>query len=62
MEEKYAIIYYKFNGSPMYRIRIQNTKTYEYVKELEVSTNDINSVLDTLRSEYTPSYTCEVKY
>jgi len=62
MEEKYAIFYYKKAGELNYKVRVQNAKTYEYVKDIEVCTDNITSMLESLKNEFIPSYYCEVKY
>ena len=61
--EQYSITYYKLPLSRCYRVKVQNTKTYEYVKDLEVYNKDsIGDVIENLKNSYSPSYVCEVYY
>ena len=61
--DKYSITFYKLPLSRCYRVKVQNTKRYEYVKDIEVyDVDNIHNVIDGLKEEYSPSYTCEVYY
>ena len=61
--EQYSITYYKLPLSRCYRVKVQNTKTYEYVKDIEVYDKEsICDVIENLKDSYSPSYVCEVYY
>ena len=63
--EKFAITYYRLPGTFSYKIDVQNTKTYQYVKSIELfdtDTKNLFSLIDRLKEEYNPSYVCEVAY
>lgn len=59
----YAIFYYRDFGGK-WTIRVQNTKTYEYVetKEYDLPSNLIDIIVKSFVDAYPNSYACEVKY
>ena len=45
--DKYSITFYKLPLSRCYRVKVQNTKTYEYVKDIEVyDVDNIHNIIN----------------
>lgn len=61
--DKYVIFYSKVPGDRMYKVRVQNTCTYEYLHDnVDVFPEFLEDVLKIIEEKYPNSYRCEVKY
>ena len=60
--DKCAIFYSRIPGDSMYKVKVQDTYTYEYLHEVNVFPELLEGVLKIIEEKYPNSYRCEVKY